>query len=40
MMINSYYDLENRYKDIINSNKVIKNEIIDMRKTKSCLKPT
>ena len=36
-IMNSYYDLENRYKEIIHENKKIKNEILDLRKTKSIL---
>ena len=36
-IMNSYYDLELRYKDIIQENKLIKNEIIDMRREKGTL---
>lgn len=34
-ILNSYYDLEKRYKDIIHENKQIKNEICDLRRNKS-----
>ena len=36
-ILTSYYDLEKRYKDIINENKQIKNEISDLRRNKSQL---
>lgn len=35
--MNSYYDLESRYKEIINENKQIKNEILDMRRDKNVI---
>ena len=37
-LVNNFYDLENRYKDIIQENKWIKNEILDLRKNRTELK--
>lgn len=34
-IMSSYYDLEHRYKEIMEENKQIKNEIIDLRKNRS-----
>ena len=37
-IVNNYYELENRYKEILSENKWIKNEILDLRKNKTQLK--
>jgi predicted DNA-binding protein YlxM (UPF0122 family) len=34
-IMNSYYNLENRFKEIMEENKVIREEIRDLRKNKS-----
>jgi hypothetical protein len=39
-ILSSYYNLENRYKEIMEENKYIKNEIRDLRKNKSFLSRT